>query len=337
MLPVHDCAAIGSVSGLRVWAPDRGSTRGIFNKWRCICWKRLRLSHVGCLPAGALPRPVSSASLGNGRSMSGLLGLSASRHTPATARAKCDTRGSTRASSPQTPTRVEIKVLSTLALMKAMRELVSRHEQLTGTIVTADFAPTNALLNRIRSGEAADIAILTAEAIDQLTGEGVLAPGSRVDLALSAVGLAVRAGAPRPEIGSVVTLKSALLEAESIAYSKIGASGVFFADLIQRLGIAKEVNAKARIIPSGFTAELVASGEAELAVQQVSELMMVPGIEVVARLPSEVQSVTTFSVGLFTGSAHREAATRLVEILSSRESIPILAASGLDPVARDRA
>ena len=87
------------------------------------------------------------------------------------------------ASSPQAPTRVEIKVLSTLALMKAMRELVSRHEQLTGTIVTTDFAPTNALVNRIRSGEAADVAILTAEAIDQLTGEGVLAPGSRVDLA----------------------------------------------------------------------------------------------------------------------------------------------------------
>jgi molybdate transport system substrate-binding protein len=172
--------------------------------------------------------------------------------------------------SPGTPTRVGIKVVSTLALMNAMRELISRHEQLTGTVVTTDFVPTNALLNRIRSGEAADVAILTAEAIDQLIGEGVLAPGSRVDLALSSVGIAVRAGAPKPEIGSVDALKSALLKAESIAYSKIGASGVFFADLIQRLGIAKDVNAKARIIPSGFTAELVASGEAELAVQQAS-------------------------------------------------------------------
>ena len=216
------------------------------------------------------------------------------------------------ASSPRAPTRVEIKVLSTLALMKAMRELVSRHEQLTGTIVTTDFAPTNALENRIRSREAADVAILTAEAIDQLTGEGVLALGAGSILP-SAVGLAVRAGAPRPEIGSVEALKSALLKAESIAYSKIGASGVFFADLIQRLGIAEDVNAKARIIPSGFTAELVASGEAELAVQQMSELMMVPGIEVVARLPSEIQSVTTFSAGLFTGSAHREASMRVVE------------------------
>src|SRR4051794_25029018 len=240
-------------------------------------------------------------------------------------------------SSPEASTKLAIKVVSTLALMKAMRELVARHERLTGTIVTTDFAPTNALVNRIRSGEAADVAILTAGAVDQLTGEGVLVRGSRVDLAPSAVGIAARAGASRLEIGSVDALRSALLKAESIAYSKIGASGVFFAALIQRLGIADEVNAKATIIPSGFTAKLVANGEAELAVQQVSELMMVPGIEVVARLPSEVQSVTTFSAGLFTGSAHPEAAIHLVEILSSRESIPILEASGLDPVARDRA
>jgi molybdate transport system substrate-binding protein len=238
-------------------------------------------------------------------------------------------------SSPEASTRIKIKVVSTLALMKAMRELVARQERLTGTIVTMDFSPTNALVNRIRSGEAADVAILTAEAIDQLTGEGVLVRGSRVDIALSAVGIAVRAGASRPEIGSVEALKSTLLKAKSIAYSKIGASGVFFADLIQRLGIADEVNAKATIIPSGFTAELVARGETELAVQQVSELMVVPGIEVVARLPSEVQSVTTFSAGLFSGSAHREAAMRVVEILSSRDSAPILRASGLDPVARD--
>src|SRR4051812_8318798 len=133
--------------------------------------------------------------------MSGLLGTSAcSNDTPATVRSNRGTRGSTMVSSPEASTKVEIKVVSTLALMKAMRELVSRHEQLTGTIVTTDFAPTNALLNRIRSGEAADVAILTGEAIDQLIGEGVLAPGSRVDLALSSVGIAARAGAPKPEL-----------------------------------------------------------------------------------------------------------------------------------------
>ena len=236
--------------------------------------------------------------------------------------------------SHRTSTQAGIKVVSTLALKKAMGELVTRFEQLAGMAATIDFAPTNALLGRIRSGELADVAILTAEAIDQLTDAGVLVRGSRADLALSAVGIAVKAGAPGPDIGSVDALKSALLKAESIAYSKIGASGVFFADLIQRLGISNEVNAKARIIPSGFTAELVASGEAELAIQQVSELMMVPGVDVAARLPSEAQSITTFSAGVFTGAAHPEAAMRFLEILSSAESSSILSASGLDPVAR---
>src|SRR5215207_8820266 len=238
--------------------------------------------------------------------------------------------------SHQTSTQAGIKALSTLALKKAMGELVARFEQLTGMAATIDFAPTNALLGRIQSGEFADAAILTAEAIDQLTDCGVLVRESRADLALSAVGIAVKAGAHRPNIESVDALKSALLKAESIVYSRIGARGVFFADLIQRLGIADEVNAKARIIPSGFTAELVASGEAELAVQQVSELLAVSGVEVVGRLPPEIQSVTTFSAGLFIGSAHPEGAMRFAAMLSSRESAPILQASGLDPLHRDR-
>ncbi len=233
-----------------------------------------------------------------------------------------------------TSTRPGAKVLSTLALMKAMRELSLQYERLTGTLVTADFAPTSALLNRIGSGEPADVAILTAEAIDHLIDTGMLVRGSRVDLALSSVGIAVRAGAPRPDIESIDALKSALLKAESIAYSKIGASGVFFADLIQRLGIADAVNAKARIIPSGFTAELVARGEAELAIQKVSELMVVPGVDIPARLPSEVQSSTMFSAGVLSASDQSEDATRLLEVLSSRECAPILRASGLDPVDR---
>jgi molybdate transport system substrate-binding protein len=229
-----------------------------------------------------------------------------------------------------------IHVMSTLALVNAMRELVARYQQRARTSVMTDFAPTNALLDRIRSGEAGDLAILTAQAVDQLTDEGLLASGSRRDIALSSVGIAVRAGAPKPEIGSVEAFRSALLQAESIAYSRIGASGVFFADLIQRLGIAEEVNAKARIIPSGFTAELVASGETELAVQQVSELLAVSGIDVVGRLPPEIQSVTTFSAGLFPGSADPEGALRFAAMLSSRESAPILQASGLDPFHRDQ-
>jgi molybdate transport system substrate-binding protein len=227
--------------------------------------------------------------------------------------------------------------MSTLALAMAMPELVARHEKFYGTRVVADFAPTNALLNRIRSGESGDLAILTAQAVDQLIDEGLLVRGSRTDIALSSVGVAVRAGAPKPEIGSVEAFKSALLEAESIAYSRIGASGIFFADLIQRLGIADEVNAKARIIPSGFTAELVARGEAELAVQQISELLTVSGIEVVGPLPEAIQSITTFSTGLFPQSDRRDAAMRFAATLSARESAPVLRASGLDSLHGDQA
>ncbi len=228
-----------------------------------------------------------------------------------------------------------MKILSTLALAKAMQELVPRYEQHVGAAVTTEFGATNELMQRIRSGEAADIAILTAEAIVQLADAGVIARGSTIDLALSFVGLAVRAGARKPDITSVATLKCALLNARSIAYSKLGASGVFFADLIRRLGIAEEINRKARIVPGGFTAQLVASGEADIAVQQISELMMVPGIEVVGRLPSEVHSPTMFSAGVFSGSPHGDASARLLQLFSSRESVPILRASGLEPANPD--
>ena len=131
----------------------------------------------------------------------------------------------------------------------------------------------------------------------------MLAPDSVADVAVSLVGVAVKAGAARPDISSVEALKAALLQAKSIAYSRIGASGVFFAELIQRLGIADEVNAKATVIPSGFTAELAARGEVELAVQQVSELMLVPGIDIVGPLPPGAESVTMFTAGVLAGSA----------------------------------
>lgn len=147
--------------------------------------------------------------------------------------------------------------------------------------------------------------------------------------AISLVGIAVKAGSTKPDIGSVAALTSALLEARSIAYSKIGASGVFFAELIQRLGIAEAVNAKATVIPSGFTAELAARGEVELAVQQVSELMVVPGIDVVGPLPPGAESVTMFSAGVFTGAAHPAAARDLLVFLRSADAL--LKAAGLQP------
>ena len=221
-----------------------------------------------------------------------------------------------------------LRLLSTLAVMGAMRELIARCEA-EGIPIEADFAPTIALLERLRAGEAADIAIITAEGIDDLIAEGIIRPNTRADIARSFVGIAVKAGAPKPDIASVEAFKAALLSARSVAYSKIGASGVFFAALLDRMGIAAAV--KTLIVPSGLTAERLITGEADLAVQQVSELMMVPGIEVVGPLPPEIQTVATFSGGLLTQSAHPETAAALLRLLGSPTIAPILERTGLEP------
>jgi molybdate transport system substrate-binding protein len=224
-----------------------------------------------------------------------------------------------------------LRVLSTLAVMGAMRDLSAQYEAETGTTITTDFAPTVALLERLRANETADVAILTAQGIDDLTRESVIRPATRTDVALSFIGIAVKAGAAKPDIASVAALKTALLSARSVAYSKIGASGIAFAALIQRLGIAPEVNARAIIVPSGFTAERLVSGEAELAVQQISELMVVSGIEVVGPLPAEIQTVATFSAGLLSASEQVEQATAFLRFLASPAIAPILRRAGLEP------
>ena len=222
-----------------------------------------------------------------------------------------------------------MKIFSTLAVMGAMRDLTALFEADTGASVDADFSPTVALLERLRAGEAADLAILTAAGIDDLTREGIVRPGSRTDIALSFVGIAVKAGAPKPDITTVEALIATLLSARSVAYSRIGASGLYFAELLRRLGIADTVNAKALIVPSGFTAERLVTQEADLAVQQISELLVVQGIEVVGPLPPAVQTVATFSGGLLTD--HPEAAD-LLRFLSSPKAAAALRAAGLEPV-----
>ena len=222
-----------------------------------------------------------------------------------------------------------IRILSTLAVMGAMKDLTARYEAETGVSIQAEFAPTVALLERLRAGDAADIAILTAQGIDDMIAEGAMRPGSRTDVALSFVGIAVKAGAPKPDIATVAAFRTALLAARAVAYSKIGASGIFFAGLLQRLGIADRVNAL--VVPSGFTAERLVSGEADLAVQQVSELLVVPGIDVVGKLPDEIGTVATFSAGLLTASAQPDAAAALLRFLASPDIAEVLRRSGLEP------
>lgn len=224
-----------------------------------------------------------------------------------------------------------IRMLSTLALMGAMRNLAERFESENGTRIDADFAPTLGLLERLRNGERADVLILTKEALDDLAAKGTVAPESSVDLARSFVGIAVKAGAAHPDIATEASLRAALLGARCVAYSRLGASGIFFAQLIERMGIAAEINARAVIIPSGFTAERLVTGEADLAVQQLSELKLVSDIEVVGPLPLHLQNPAIFSAGRLAASERVEPSNALLKFLASAAVAPVLRASGLEP------
>ncbi len=224
-----------------------------------------------------------------------------------------------------------VRVLSTLALMGAVRSLAGRYQAAGGARIDADFAPTLGLLDRLRGGEAADVVILTKQGLDDFASQGSVVAASCVDLARSFVGIAVKAGAAHPDIGSETALRATLLGARSIAYSRIGASGIFFAQLIERLGIASEIDARARIIPSGLTAALLVSGEADLAVQQISELKQVAGVEVVGPVPRELQTPAVFSAGRWAASAKAAQADALLKYLASPEVVPVLRESGLEP------
>ena len=224
-----------------------------------------------------------------------------------------------------------VRLLSTLALRGAVNTLAGKYEEATGARIDAEFAPTLGLLDRLRDGERADVVILTREGLDDLAAEGMVALDSCVDLARSFVGIAVKAGATHPDIATEPALRTTLLAARAVAYSRIGASGILFAQLIERMGIASAINARAKIIPSGFTAERLLTGEADLAVQQLSELKQVEGVEVVGPIPYHLQTPAMFSAGRIAASNRVAQADRLLKFLGSPEVAPVLRESGLDP------
>jgi molybdate transport system substrate-binding protein len=223
-----------------------------------------------------------------------------------------------------------LRLLSTLALKGAVARLAGQYQAATGTKLDADFAPTVALLKRLREGEKADVLVLTREGLDELVAGGVVAGASKFDLARSYVGIAVKAGQPHPDISTEAALRKTLLAARSVAYSKIGASGLYFAELIQRLGIASEINARATIT-AGFTAERLITGEADLAVQQLSELMQVAGVEIAGPIPRTLQTAAVFTAGRMTSSGKAGLADSLLSYLASPEVAPVLRECGLEP------
>ena len=224
----------------------------------------------------------------------------------------------------------EIKVLSSIATREAYLELVPQFEKSSGHTVATTWAGTTAIMQRMAAGETYDLVMISSSELNELTRQGKIVSGSRVDLAKSGIGVAVRAGAPRPDVRSADALKKALLAAKTVGYTS-GPSGVYMAALIERMGIAAEVKPKHRTVPSGGTVgTIVASGDAEIGFQQVSELVHIPGIDYIGPLPPEVQCITVFSCGLQTGATQPDAAKALVAYLTTAAAKTVMQKHGLE-------
>ena len=225
----------------------------------------------------------------------------------------------------------EIKVLSTQATEQAYRELAPQFEQASGHKVTTIFTGTRDVQKRIAAGESYDIILMAGPAIDDFIKAGKVVPGSRVDIARSGVGVAVKAGAPKPDIGSTEAVKKTLLAAKSIGYST-GPSGVYLTGLFQRLGVADAIKGKLKQTPTGvFVGNIVASGEAEIGFQQVSELAHFPGVDFVGPLPADIQEITVFSAGLQVGAKETEPAKAWLKFLTAPEHAAAFTSRGLTP------
>jgi molybdate transport system substrate-binding protein len=222
----------------------------------------------------------------------------------------------------------EVTVLSTVGMQPATPELFAQFEAASGHRVVVTYGLAAVLKTKFLEGAPADVLILTAPIIDDLGKQGKVVPESKKDVARSGVGIAVKAGAPKPDIGTPDALKAAVLAAKSVGYSREGASGVAFAKVMERLGISDQVKAKYK--DTGTKAgEMVAAGEIELAAAQIPELKAVPGAEVVGPLPAELQTVTIFSVGLASSAQDSAAARALIEFLAGPRAAPVYKAKGL--------
>jgi molybdate transport system substrate-binding protein len=225
----------------------------------------------------------------------------------------------------------EIRVLSTQATEEAYRELVPQFEKASGNKVTTTFTGTLDANKRLAAGESYDLIIMSGPSIDEHIKGGKIVPGSRVDVAKSGVGVGVKAGAPRPDIGTVEALKKTLLAAKSIGYST-GPSGNYMVSLFQRLGIADEVKPKLKQTPTGvFVGSIIASGEVEIGFQQVSELSHFAGVDYIGPLPADVQYVTVFASGIATGTKEADAAKALVKFITAPAAAAAFKKRGMEP------
>jgi molybdate transport system substrate-binding protein len=229
---------------------------------------------------------------------------------------------------------VDLVVYSTIGVRSAAEQLFAQYDKASGHKLAVTWGTAPMLVKRIEGGDTADVVVLSRAGIDALNKLGKIASGTETTLASSGVGIAVKAGAPKPDISTPEALKRTLLTAKSIAYSEPsagGASGVYFAKLLERMGIAEEMKPKTKYPPpGGFSANLLMTGEAELAVQQKPELLHIAGAEVIGLLPGDLNVVTEFAAAIMAGCKNGEAGTALIKMLQSPEAIVTFQSKGLD-------
>ena len=220
----------------------------------------------------------------------------------------------------------QIRIISSMATRQLLADLIAQYQQGTPQPITCESVGGVDAARRVQAGEAFDVVILAANAIEQLIAAGKIVAGSRVDLVRSGVSIAVKAGAPRPDIGCEEAVKQAVLAARTVSYST-GPSGVHLVKLFERWGIAEQIKDRIVQAPPGVpVGSLVAGGEVELGFQQLSELIHLPGIEVLGPLPDAIQVITTFSAGLCASSTQAEAVRAMLDFMVS----PAAAAAKLD-------
>jgi molybdate transport system substrate-binding protein len=225
-----------------------------------------------------------------------------------------------------------IKVLSTHAVFEVMGELAPAFERASGHNLSFAYDPASAIKRQIEGGATFDVAIVTKPVLDDLADQGKILPDTCIDVGRCGLGVSVRQGARKPDIATVEAFKRALLAAKSVVRSKDGTSGAYFEKLLDRLGIAEAMRGKIVLGPSGRVAVLVAKGEVEMAVQQISELLPVTGTQFVGPFPPDLQLYTVFSAGVATACKEQEAAKAFVKFITAPSAVPLFKAKGLEPV-----
>jgi molybdate transport system substrate-binding protein len=228
----------------------------------------------------------------------------------------------------------EIDAMITTAMKAAVDELAPAFERTSGHVLRITYGPSGGLARRLNAGEAADLVVVDSKALDELIKQGKVVAG-RTDVARTGIGIAVRKGAPKPDVSSPEPLKRALLAAKSIAHTAPAGGGVTAAHVMgvfETLGIAAEVTPKVKLAaggPNGRVSVLVSSGEAEIGLQQVSELMSNPQVEVIGMLPAQLQQMTTYSAGTTTSARQVEAAQAFIRHLAAPAAMTIYKTKGL--------